>query len=166
MCYLRCFFRLLNIMFGKWSCSRFKNITTAFKVIWRQGNPYPGRTSGCLCRNQEPRAVGKAAPTSTMRGLPECARSIQVMPALGKRGRYKPLCKSSVYLCFPFNKISLAFLSLFISLSAGHLCALTLMWLAAHVDHTGSNCHKDLCLLECTSFLNELSCVYGHRGYC
>lgn len=56
-----------------------------------------------------------------------CSESIQVIPALGKWGRYKLLCKSSVYLCFPFNKISLAFLSLFLLLSAGHLRALPLM---------------------------------------
>lgn len=55
------------------------------------------------------------------------SESIQVIPALGKWGRYKLLCKSSVYLCFPFNKISLAFLSLFLLLSAGHLRALPLM---------------------------------------
>lgn len=58
---------------------------------------------------------------------PRCSESIQVIPALGKWGRYKLLCKSSVYLCFPFNKISLAFLSLFLLLSAGHLRALPLM---------------------------------------
>lgn len=58
---------------------------------------------------------------------PSCSESIQVIPALGKWGRYKLLCKSSVYLCFPFNKISLAFLSLFLLLSAGHLRALPLM---------------------------------------
>lgn len=56
------------------------------------------------------------------------SEDVQVMPILGKLGCYKPVCKSSVYLCFPFNKISLAFLLLFMWLSSGHLFTLMLMW--------------------------------------
>lgn len=51
-------------------------------------------------------------------------------PSPGKTGRLKQLCKSSVHLSFPFNEISRAFPFLFISLSAGHLLALMVMWLA------------------------------------
>lgn len=81
-------------------------------------------------------------------------------PSPGKAGRFKQLSKSSVYLSFPFNEISLAFPLLFISLSAGHLLALMVMWLAGLWPTRRPLSKRSL--LTWVHLFPE--CVYSHKG--